>query len=432
MFSEAFRNTGLINVNFPSLTRTAGPGSYPHQGTRSGTFNWAFADTPLESFSAPVFSNMDSGTFNGAFYNCRNFIDFNLALRNEMIEISGGDTFQNAFVNTKINNFCFKCNWYSPSSNTFRNAFRFCNELTDFSLMANKKNYDWGENYGWCDACYNCFNLINFVIDLNRSGEQRVNDTRNYTFMNACRNCYNLQYAYISNNWNAAGNYAFQNAFANCYNLTSFDLSFLLKAYNNSFENAFYNCYNLTNVNLDNLSEANTSSFQYSFYGTNITDMNFKSLFTINGSNIFSYAFDSSNIKNLSFSQLTNTALGTYTSQFSHMLNNTSDCVVHFPRNLEPIMNTWPDVLSGFSGTNTTILFDLGSYINMSSLFPLTESGTIGGDTFAVQTVTNNENAYLIFDNKSTTGVRTTGNMIWYYPYGMRLYFVNLHVTSCL
>lgn len=44
---------------------------------------------------------------------------------------------------------------------------------------------------------------------------------------------------------------------------------------------------------------------------------------------------------------------------FYNMLNFTQNCTVHFPSNLQSVIGNWSDVLGGFGGTNTTVLFDL-------------------------------------------------------------------------
>lgn len=61
----------------------------------------------------------------------------------------------------------------------------------------------------------------------------------------------------------------------------------------------------------------------------------------------------------LSFPALTSTSFGSYTNQFNYMLKGVTGCTVHFPSNLQSVIGSWSSVTSGFSGTNTTVLFDL-------------------------------------------------------------------------
>ena len=41
------------------------------------------------------------------------------------------------------------------------------------------------------------------------------------------------------------------------------------------------------------------------------------------------------------------------------MLSGVTGCTVHFPSNLQSVIGSWTSVSAGFSGTNTTVLFDL-------------------------------------------------------------------------
>ena len=47
------------------------------------------------------------------------------------------------------------------------------------------------------------------------------------------------------------------------------------------------------------------------------------------------------------------------TNQFHNMLLGCSGVTVHLPSNLQSTMSGWQDVIDGFGGTNTTVLFDL-------------------------------------------------------------------------
>ena len=41
------------------------------------------------------------------------------------------------------------------------------------------------------------------------------------------------------------------------------------------------------------------------------------------------------------------------------MLYGVNGCTVHFPANVKTTIQSWGDVVNGFNGTNTTILYDL-------------------------------------------------------------------------
>jgi hypothetical protein len=72
------------------------------------------------------------------------------------------------------------------------------------------------------------------------------------------------------------------------------------------------------------------------------------------------YAFQGcTKLKTLSFPALTSNSFGSYTNQFNNMLSGVTGCKVHFPSNLQSVIGSWSSVTSGFTGTNTTVLFDL-------------------------------------------------------------------------
>ena len=43
------------------------------------------------------------------------------------------------------------------------------------------------------------------------------------------------------------------------------------------------------------------------------------------------------------------------------MIETTQVPTVHFPANMQSVIGSWSDVVNGFNGTNTTVLFDLPS-----------------------------------------------------------------------
>ena len=166
-----------------------------------------------------------------------------------------------------------------------------------------------------------------------------------------------------------SGNRALYYAFYSCTNLTNVDLSSLTTLSGEyALNSAFENCTSLTNVDLSSLT---TVSGDYAlagvFYGcTNLTSVNFSKLAMISGSSGFTgqYALQSAFssctlLTTLSFPMLKSTSFGYYTNQFNNMLNGVTGCTVHFPSNLQSVIGSWRDLLTGFSGTNTTVLFDL-------------------------------------------------------------------------
>ena len=87
-------------------------------------------------------------------------------------------------------------------------------------------------------------------------------------------------------------------------------------------------------------------------------EISFDSLTSLN-SMALTMCFVSSTVKVLYFPSLTSQSFGEYTDQFYGMLYLDENCVVHFPSNLQSVIGSWDDVVIGFHGTNTTVLFDL-------------------------------------------------------------------------
>ena len=95
------------------------------------------------------------------------------------------------------------------------------------------------------------------------------------------------------------------------------------------------------------------------FYNSGIQSISFPSLSNINGSSVFRQAFELVNGVDVSFPALTSQSFGSYTNQFDDMCRYCSNNIVHFPSSLQSVIGSWPSVVNGFSGTDTTVLFDL-------------------------------------------------------------------------
>ena len=226
----------------------------------------------------------------------------------------------------------------------------------------------------------------NFTFSLSNN----VTDVGSFALYFAFRECPSLTSVDLSSLTTISSMYGLNSAFYKCTNLTSVDLSSLttvsaVYAMSNSFEG----CTSLTSVDLSSLiTLSGGSAIQYAFQGcTSLISVDLSSLTTISGNNAMFSAFlgctsltsvDLSNLtiisgnyamqrtfrrctalKSLSFPVLTSTSFGSGTNQFSKMLEEVTDCTVHFPSNLQAVIGNWSDVTAGFGGTNTTILFDL-------------------------------------------------------------------------
>lgn len=146
--------------------------------------------------------------------------------------------------------------------------------------------------------------------------------------------CEDLESFDLSSLETISGSYSCGYMFGGCPNLTTADLSSLTAITGvSACSNMFKDCTGLTNVNLSSLSTLT------GYYGCREMFLGCTSLRT------------------LSFSALSN--LGSYTNQFDDMLSGCSNVMVHFPSALQSVIGSWTSVQNGFSGTNTTVLFDL-------------------------------------------------------------------------
>lgn len=155
------------------------------------------------------------------------------------------------------------------------------------------------------------------------------------------------------------GNYGCSGMF-HASNVTTVDLPALTSI------SGSYGCYSmfsdnptLTTMNMKNLTTVSGSSVFTEFLrGTPITVVKFESLSVLSGSYVFTNAFQNcTSLQSLYFYALS--SLGTFTNQFNNMLNGCSNVTVHFPMAIQSTIGSWTSVTGGFSGTNTTVLFDL-------------------------------------------------------------------------
>lgn len=153
--------------------------------------------------------------------------------------------------------------------------------------------------------------------------------------------------------------------FCQCTSLTSVDFNNVTSIGEQGLYNAFSDCPNLTSVNFGNVQSIGK-------YGLNFAFSNCKNLTTVNFSNVsilyadsLSYTFSNDSgsggiMSSVSFPALTSSSFPDGEKRaFSDMLRGIAGCTVHFPSNLESVIGKWYDVTDGFSGVNTTVLFDL-------------------------------------------------------------------------
>jgi hypothetical protein len=154
-----------------------------------------------------------------------------------------------------------------------------------------------------------------------------------------------------------------QEAFRQSYDLVSADLSSLQTIGDYGLDNIFDGDNNLVSVVLSSLQTVGRYGLVGAFYECDIRSISFDSLSYI-GYNGFSEALAFNyNLSSVSFPALTSNSFeddpddASYT--FEEMLDGCENVTVHFPSNLQSVIGNWSDVINGFGGTNTTILFDL-------------------------------------------------------------------------
>ncbi len=129
---------------------------------------------------------------------------------------------------------------------------------------------------------------------------------------------------------------------------------------------AFYGCTGIVSANMDALETCNTTSAMQSCFilCSNLVTASFKNLYQIYGSNALNTAFAyATKLEHIYFNSLTTSSFGSYTNQFSNMLQGTGSTTthtLHFPSNLQSTIQT----LTGypnFGGTSGKVVlsFDL-------------------------------------------------------------------------
>lgn len=162
---------------------------------------------------------------------------------------------------------------------------------------------------------------------------------------------------------NCGGSSGLKGLLYDCKNVTQLDLSTLesLTA-PNAAEEICKACTSLTSFDLSALKTITGSyGLRYAFEGcTSLTTASLPALDAMTGANCVSGLFkDCTGLTTVSFPALKSTSFGSSTSQFNGMLSGCSNVTVHFPSNLQAVIGSWSSVSGGFSGTNTTVLFDL-------------------------------------------------------------------------
>ena len=150
-------------------------------------------------------------------------------------------------------------------------------------------------------------------------------------------------------------------------NLSSVNFSSLENIGDMGLSSAFNNNTSLTSADLSTVKHVGAEGFSGAFsFCSNLVSVDVSGIEVIYESSLFS-AFSNTSVQSLSFNSLTSTNLdnGDFDDDpslpdfFRDMLLGVTGCTVHFPSNLQAVIGSWDDVVGGFGGTNTTVLFDL-------------------------------------------------------------------------
>ena len=165
-------------------------------------------------------------------------------------------------------------------------------------------------------------------------------------------------------------------AFTQCPILKKANLSNLATiSGQHSFYGIFQSCKQLVDVDLSNLVSISGESAAFGAFAvcTSLKTLSFDKLSSIADTRIFQQCFVfSTSLASLYFPALNSASFGSYTNQFDNMLRSVTGCTVHFPSNLQSVIGSWSDVVAGFGGTNTVVLFDLPSTEVVSNTHTLT------------------------------------------------------------
>lgn len=123
----------------------------------------------------------------------------------------------------------------------------------------------------------------------------------------------------------------------------------------------------LKNVTLESLETINANkALNLCFSKTGIITMKFSSLSTITSAGtqyfnapMYGCFLGCTSLQSLWFYALDVNSFGTGDKQFYMLLSSCTNVTVHFPIRIQSTIGSWTDVTNGFSGTNTTVLFDI-------------------------------------------------------------------------
>lgn len=228
------------------------------------------------------------------------------------------------------------------------NCFRYCQNIT--SALFPNVAYVGTNSFNSCFSNCPKINIVDF------SNLHHVNGVNAmvYAFANSGVSSNNV----FPNLEDVSNVEAMQSCFLNCQNLTSFTFPSLTLG--RGMAGMFTSCKNLTDLSFPSLINVVTMGFSGLCRDcSNLVNVSFPNLTTLLSESLDQTFWNCTSLKTLSFPSLTNVLTqGSYTP-FPYMLYGCTDVTVHFPAAMQSVIGSWSVVLGGFSGTNTTVLFDL-------------------------------------------------------------------------
>ena len=278
----------------------------------------------------------------------------------------------------------------------------YCNHKN--TNLSGEVNFASVESITANSACSYAFYECPNISSVNMSTVTQISGTRScdYMFSKSWMTSVDL-----SGLLSVTGSYSCENMFYKCPKLKRVNLSSLttLSEYS-CCQRWFSDCMELEYVNASSLTSLTATDVLLGAFGyTALTYFYFPSLTTITGATALKKAFESTPIKFLCFPSLNN--LGTKTNQFNDMILNATDCTVVFPPALESTMSSWTDVINGFGGTNTTVIF--ADVKNIQVSIPQDYIVYFNGIN-----ITNESSVFAIIGNNKIEGVDPLGRLFKY------------------
>jgi len=326
--------------------------------------------------------------------------------------ITGDNSFAGSFIDCDGTKIYFDSLKSIKGNQVFYN---FASSSSGYSGGASieEANFDKLEEVDGDLVFYNAFNYNNSIKKLDFKKLKSVNGR--WVFASCCYGASSLEEFIMDELEEIGDNTTGENpgAFYYCFNdaikIKKISFNSLKTVGINGLSKLIYSSnktyYDLSIFNVPMVETAKDNAFKEAFQisGTypsipKLNVVSFDSLANIQYPNVFKN-FAPESLKILMFKSLNENSFGSYTNQFNNMLQHCTDCIVFFPSSLESIIGNWSDVLTGFGGTNTTVIFRMPMEI-IVNVTPFTASVLFTGNRNENTLIClNNINYYGVFDS---------------------------------